>query len=60
MDIFRQWVGVIETDQLLGMMSALSQAITALRDKPFCTIRELEEMSKDLDINRILLQLVFE
>lgn len=60
MDFFKKWLASMDTDTLFQMVETLSNTISNLRDKPFCTIRQLEDLQNDLDINRILLKLTFE
>jgi len=49
-----------ETTALLEMFVSLSNTITALRDKPFCTIRQLEALEDELNLNRITFKFVYE
>lgn len=48
----------ISTDTLLQQVKEFSKKITALRDKPFCTIRQLEDLQTQLEFNRIMFKMI--
>lgn len=60
MEMFEKWLAELPTDELMNMVVALTTTITSLKDKPYCTTRQKEEIEKGLLLNQIILQLAWE
>lgn len=59
-NIFKPWYAEMPNEDLVKMIYSLSEKITTLRDTPFCTIRQFEDLQEEINAERTLLRIAWE